>query len=111
MVLDPQAGGWLEEVYDALPKPLGMPVDFDAWLQDDQADASGLTVNIGPHRVGRLDDRATAAFAPVMRAAAERDELPYTAAAIRHLAEGGYLLEVQLPAPPDPDHPPSGRSC
>src|SRR6202012_5542940 len=96
VALDPGAGAWLDEVYDALPKPLGMPIDFDAWLRHDGAD-DRLAVSIGAHRVGRLDDRATAAFAVVMQAAADRDELPYTAAAIRRHTDGGYLLEVQLP--------------
>jgi hypothetical protein len=108
--LDPEAGGWLDEVYAALPKVLDTPVDFDAWLRDDGANDGRLTVNIGAHRVGRLDERSTASFVPVMRAAAQRDELPYTAAALRRLDPGGYLLEVQLPAPAVDEDPPSARS-
>jgi hypothetical protein len=108
--LDPTAGPWLDEVYAALPKVLDTPIDFDAWLTPGEAGRDGLAVCIGPQRVGRLDDDASAAFAPIMHAAAQRDELPYTAAALRRRGEGGYLLEVQLPAPPADDHPPSAGS-
>jgi hypothetical protein len=108
--LDPDAHAWLDEVYDALPKVLDDPVDFDAWLDTDAA-AGTLAVHVGPSRVGTLDEQAAASFAPVMRAAAERDELPYTAAGIRRLANGGYLLEVQLPDPDGGDDTrPSGSS-
>lgn len=109
-LLDPDAADWLEEIYDALPKVLDNPVDFDAWLDPD-AGGEALAVHVGQRRVGVLDERAAAAFAPVMRAAAERDELPYTAAAIRRLAGGRYLLEVQLPKPEEVgDARPTGAS-
>ena len=106
--LDPDAHAWLDEVYDALPKVLDNPVDFDAWLDTD-APGGTLAVHVGPSRVGTLDDQATTSFGPVMRAAAERDELPYTAAGIRRLPDGGYLLEVQLPDPDEQSSRP-GRS-
>jgi hypothetical protein len=113
--LDPNAGAWLDEIYAALPKVIGMPLDFDAWLDWDAGGPAGeratLAVSVGPKRVGCLDEPATAAFAPVMHAAAERDELPYTAAALRHIsAEDRYVLEVQLPGPGGPTPDPSDGS-
>jgi hypothetical protein len=97
VLLDPDARDWLEDLHDALPKLLDNPVEFDAWLDPDTPDGDGLAVHVGQRRVGTLDEHATAAFAAVMRAAAERDELPNTAAAIRRLGDGRYLLELQLP--------------
>jgi hypothetical protein len=56
-----------------------------------------LAVDIGEHQVGILGKEATTAFTPVMDAAAERDELPYTAARLSSRPAAGYLLELQLP--------------
>jgi hypothetical protein len=99
VLLDPDARDWLDDIHDALPKLLDNPVEFDAWLDSDTPDGDALAVYVGQRRVGMLDQRATAAFTAVMRAAAERDERPTTAAAIRRLGDGGYMLELQLPKP------------
>jgi len=55
---------------------------------------------IGDRHVGWLDKDATAAYTPVIDAAAQRDELPCVGARLTPIAaEPGYLLEIALPVP------------
>jgi hypothetical protein len=97
--LERRAGTWLDQVHDALPKLLDRSVDFDAWLDWSDPERRSLGVHVGEQRVGVLDEDAMTAFSPVMTAADQRDELPYTTARLTRRPNAEYLLELGLPTP------------
>jgi hypothetical protein len=108
--LDPVARAWLERIKDSDPGHLAGSRNLEVWLtggSGNSIDASRLAVHIGTDRVGVLRADAEEQFRPVMEAAAERDEDPWTRG--RLSASTGplpFLLEVALPASiPDIDHP------
>lgn len=101
--LEDSSDEWLQRVHAAVPRLLKSveSATFDAWLdcspEDDGAGPFG--VYIGDRRVGWLDEDATAAYSPVMEAAALRDELPCVGARLTPIgAEADYLLEIAIPA-------------
>lgn len=102
--LEDDSDEWLQRVHAAVPRLLKSveSATFDAWLDRSPGDdgAGPLGVYIGNRRVGWLDEDATAAYTPVMDAAAQRDELPCVGARLTPIdAEAGYLLEIAIPAP------------
>lgn len=100
--LDPAAREWLERIKDSDPSHLAGSRNVEVWLTRDSgnpANPSCLAVHIGAERVGVLRADVEEQFRPVMEAAAERDEDPWTRG--RLSATSGslpFLLEVELPA-------------
>jgi hypothetical protein len=111
--LDPAAREWLERIKDSDPGHLAGSRNVEVWLArgpGSSADASRLAVHIGAERVGVLRTDVEEQFRPVMEAAAERDEDPWTRG--RLSATSGslpFLLEVELPASIPVDDPPPAR--
>jgi hypothetical protein len=110
--LDSAARGWLERIKETDPGHLAGSRDVEVWLtrgSEDPVGDSRLAIHIGAERVGVLRADVEEQFRPVMEAAAERDEDPWTRG--RLSATSGalpFLLEVELPAPaPVDDHPPA----
>jgi hypothetical protein len=103
---------WLQCVHAAVPRLIKSveSATLDAWIDRGHANEAGgfLEVHIGDHRVGWLDEDATAAYRQVVDAAAQREELPCVGARLTPMAaEAGYLLEVALPAPRQRSEAPS----
>ncbi|HEY1689498.1 MAG TPA: hypothetical protein VGF95_11625 [Solirubrobacteraceae bacterium] len=101
--LDDGCDQWLQRVLQAVPRLIDIldSVSFDAWVASDATPdrQNALAVHIGERRVGLLDDEATAAYARVVEAAAQRAELPCVEARLTPItAEATYLLEIALPA-------------
>jgi hypothetical protein len=111
--LDPAARDWLERIKDSDPGHLAGSRNLEVWLtrdSEDTANVSRLTVHIGAELVGMLRADVEEQFRPVMEAAAERDEDPWTRG--RLSATSGplpFLLEVELPASIPADEPPPAR--
>jgi len=103
VVIDPDQTGHLDRVIASAPGHVGnmaalVPVWFD-W-DSDHPGAPRVAVHIGSTRVGALDRNPSQAFAPVMRAAEERDAKPREEASLeraKHL-DPPYILAVTLPA-------------
>ncbi len=110
--LDPAACEWLERIKETDPGHLAGSRDVEVWLTRGSEDAvadSRLAVHIGTERVGVLRADAEERFRPVMEAASERDEDPWTRGRLSSTSGPlPFLLEVELPAPiPVDDHPPA----
>ncbi len=101
--IDPDQTGRLDDVIASAPGHIGdigavLPVWFD-WEPEGEG-ARRIAVYIGSGRVGALDPGSSETFAPVMRAAEERDAKPRAQASLEranHL-DPPYLLVVALPA-------------
>jgi hypothetical protein len=106
--LDPAARPWLERIKESDPRRLAGSHELEVWLTWDSGHAgtdSRLAIHIGVERVGMLRTDVEK-FRPVMEAAAERDEDPWTRGRLSAISGPMlYLLEVELPAsPPGNDH-------
>jgi hypothetical protein len=106
--LDPAARTWLDRIRESDPGRLATGHGLEVWLTWDSgpsATDSRLAVHIGTEQVGMLRAGVEEKFRPVMEAAAERDEDPWTRGRLSAIsAPMPYLLEVELPAPiPDSD--------
>jgi hypothetical protein len=93
--LDRGVEDWLERVrQEARPRAFGL-ASLHAWLAPAP---DGIAVHIGDRRIGLIAGDAVPAYAPVMRAAAFREELPCLRA---RLARRGQpprpILELALP--------------
>jgi hypothetical protein len=102
--LDEGSAAWLQRVHAAVPRLIKIVASatLDAWLDwgPSQDEGGLLQVYLGERRVGLLDEAATAIYRDVVAAAAQREELPCVEARLTPIVtEGGYLLEVALPAP------------
>lgn len=98
--LDPDAEDWLDRVHAAANFRVGDVVRLTVWLDwATAADAEPLlAVAIGANRVGRLNTRASQAFATAMAAAAIRGELPRTTGQLtRRPTSPRYILEIPRP--------------
>jgi hypothetical protein len=101
--LDPAAREWLERIKDSDPSHLAGSRNLEVWLTRDSGNhtnASRLAVHIGTEQVGVLRTDVEEQFRPVMKAAAERDEDPWTHGRLStSTGRLPFLLEVELPAP------------
>jgi hypothetical protein len=79
----------------------GLVHGVEAWFAwENESDQSQLIVHIGFQRVGVLTASGADAYRPILQAAAERDELPWTNTLLTHLlGPEPYLLTVPLPTP------------
>ncbi len=105
--LDPAAHQWLTRIAESDPDSLAGGRWLEVWLTWTNAHADTdprLAVHIGTEQVGKLGDDAEQHFRPVMTAAAERDEDPWTRGRLSAISDSmPYLLEVELPASPPGD--------
>ena len=105
--LDPAARTWLERIKESDPGHLAGGHELEVWLTWDSSDPatdSRLAVHIGAEQVGILRPDFEEKFRPVMEAAAERDEDPWTRGRLSAISGSmPYLLEVELPASPPGD--------
>jgi hypothetical protein len=99
VVLDRDAGPWLDLVLKAMPTRMGFIATIDAWLVWDpepQSPESSLAVHIGKKRVGVIDSENVAPYQSVM---GHSYDLPVlTATLFRRSKAPKYILE--LPVPP-----------
>jgi hypothetical protein len=87
-----EGGGGLY-VRDAIPVPI-----WFSWSSDALGERSCLVVHMGKDRVGCVPGEFSERFWPVMRAAAERDEDPWSVAqVVRASGSDGYAVRVPLP--------------
>jgi hypothetical protein len=102
VVLDPNAGPWLDLVLKTLPTSAGLFATLDTWLAWDpepQSPESRLAVHIGKERVGVIDIESVALYQSVMGKTGMIYDLPVlTATVIRRRQPPRYILE--LPVPP-----------
>jgi hypothetical protein len=116
--LDPAAREWLERIKDSDPSNLARSRELEVWLTRDggnPADARRTSVHVGAERVGVLRADVEQQFRPVLEAAAERDEDPWTRGRLSTTSGPlPFLLEVELPeSVPIDDRPPTypGDHC
>jgi hypothetical protein len=99
VILDPNAGPWLDLVLKAAPTRMGFMATVDAWLAWDpepQSAESRLAVYIGKERIGVIENENVASFQSVM---ARSYDLPVlTATLIKRSNAPRYIVE--LPVPP-----------
>lgn len=111
VLLDPGSDRWLEQAHAAAPRLIKSleTVDLHAWITWSATPNDDLLeVHVGERRVGLLDQEATAAYRPIMDAAARRAELPCLKARLTPIAaDATYLLEVALPAKRQPGSEPT----
>jgi hypothetical protein len=104
--LDPAAITWLDSAMSASGPVMARMRPVEVWFGSDHEQASSvsrLSVHIGSERVGELDAKTTERFRPVLEAAAERDEDPWTDAHLTRIpGPTPYLLDVLLPEVLDP---------
>jgi hypothetical protein len=102
--LDPAARAWLDRIKESDPRQLAGGRELEVWLTWDSghpAADSRLAVHIGAESVGMLRVGVEEKFWPVMEAAGERDEDPWTRGRLSAISGPmPYLLEVELPDTP-----------
>jgi hypothetical protein len=96
VILDPDSGGWLEGVYEAITTALDSGT-LDAWIDKD--DASHVVVHLGSQRAGVVTYEHAERYTALLNAAAHRGELPIVAARLTRRADQPeeHLLELAVP--------------
>lgn len=103
--LDQSCGGFLEQLWRTRRDGIGRTRDIEVWLAASPShEEDTVTVYIGPKRVGKIVDPADRIrFAPVLNAAAERDENPYAIGRLfMSKSSQSFALDVPLPEAQDP---------